>query len=140
MSDLKPGQYAVFDTTLGEFTCELFPDKAPATVQNFIGLAEGTKEFVDSGTRQRTKRRFYDGLTFHRVIPKFMIQGGVRWAQAPAGLVTNSRTSSLLTSRLTAPGVLPWRTAAPAPTGRSFSLPLPLPIGWITITPFSARL
>ena len=47
MSDLKPGHYAVFDTTLGEITCELFPDKAPVTVQNFVGLADGTKEFVD---------------------------------------------------------------------------------------------
>ena len=76
MSDLKPGHYAVFDTTLGEITCELFPDKAPVTVQNFVGLADGTKEFVDPKTRERTKRPFYDGLTFHRVIPKFMIQGG----------------------------------------------------------------
>jgi len=76
MSDLKPGLYAVLDTTLGEITCELFPDKAPETVQNFVGLANGTKEFVDSKTRERTKRPFYDGLVFHRVIPKFMIQGG----------------------------------------------------------------
>ena len=76
MGDLKPGHYAVFDTTLGEITCELFPDKAPATVQNFVGLANGTKEFVDSKTKERTKRPFYNGLVFHRVIPEFMIQGG----------------------------------------------------------------
>lgn len=76
MNDLKPGQYAVIDTTLGEITCELFPDKAPVTVENFKGLASGTKEFVDTKTRERTKRPFYDGLIFHRVIPAFMIQGG----------------------------------------------------------------
>jgi peptidyl-prolyl cis-trans isomerase A (cyclophilin A) len=76
MSDLKPGLYAVLDTTLGEITCQLFPDKAPETVQNFVGLASGTKEFVDPETRKQTKRPFYDGLVFHRVIPKFMIQGG----------------------------------------------------------------
>jgi peptidyl-prolyl cis-trans isomerase A (cyclophilin A) len=76
MGDAKPGLYAVFETTLGEITCELFPDKAPKTVGNFVGLAMGTKEFVDSKTRQRTERKFYDGLTFHRVIPDFMIQGG----------------------------------------------------------------
>jgi peptidyl-prolyl cis-trans isomerase A (cyclophilin A) len=76
MSDLKPGLYAVLDTTLGEITCELFPDKAAETVQNFVGLANGTKEFVDPQTRERTKRPFYNGLVFHRVIPKFMIQGG----------------------------------------------------------------
>ncbi|MGO8817019.1 MAG: peptidylprolyl isomerase [Terriglobia bacterium] len=76
MSDQKPGQYAVFDTTLGEITCELFPDKAPVTVQNFVGLANGTKEFVDPKTKERIKRPFYNGLVFHRVIPEFMIQGG----------------------------------------------------------------
>jgi peptidyl-prolyl cis-trans isomerase A (cyclophilin A) len=54
----------------------LFEKEAPQTVANFIGLAEGTKEFADPKTSQKTKRRFYDGLTFHRVLPDFMIQGG----------------------------------------------------------------
>ena len=76
MNDLKPGVYAILDTTLGEITCRLFPDEAPKTVQNFSGLAEGSKEFIDSKTKARVKRRYYDGLVFHRVIPKFMIQGG----------------------------------------------------------------
>jgi peptidyl-prolyl cis-trans isomerase A (cyclophilin A) len=76
MSDLKPGLYAVFETTLGEITCELFPQQAPKTVENFVGLAKGTKEFVDPKTRQRVTRPLYDGLIFHRVIPEFMIQGG----------------------------------------------------------------
>ena len=76
MSDLKPGLYAVFETSLGEITCKLFRNQAPVTVENFVGLASGTKEFVDPKTRERTKRAFYDGLVFHRVIPKFMIQGG----------------------------------------------------------------
>jgi peptidyl-prolyl cis-trans isomerase A (cyclophilin A) len=76
MNDLKPGLYAVFETTQGEITCELFLDEAPKTVANFRGLAEGAKEFLDEKTEQKTKRRYYDGLIFHRVIPKFMIQGG----------------------------------------------------------------
>ncbi len=76
MSDLKPGQYAVIETSLGEITCELFPNQAPETVSNFVGLAQGTKEFTDLKTRERSKRPFYNGLIFHRVIPKFMIQGG----------------------------------------------------------------
>ena len=76
MNELKPGTYAVFDTSQGEIICQLFPDKAPKTVANFQALAEGTKEFTDQNTQQKTKRRFYDSLTFHRVIPKFMIQGG----------------------------------------------------------------
>jgi peptidyl-prolyl cis-trans isomerase A (cyclophilin A) len=76
VSDLKPGVYAILETTLGEITCRLFPDKAPKAVENFRGLAEGAKEFTDAKTGARTKRRYYDGLVFHRVIPKFMIQGG----------------------------------------------------------------
>jgi peptidyl-prolyl cis-trans isomerase A (cyclophilin A) len=70
------GTYAVFETSLGTIVCRLFEKEAPATVENFIGLAEGTKEFKDEGTGQKAKKRFYDGLNFHRVIPKFMIQGG----------------------------------------------------------------
>ena len=63
-------------TTLGEIYVELFPKEAPKTVQNFVGLAEGTREFTDPKTGQKVKRPFYDGLTFHRVIARFMIQGG----------------------------------------------------------------
>ncbi|HEY0713918.1 MAG TPA: peptidylprolyl isomerase [Polyangia bacterium] len=55
---------------------ELFEDDAPNTVANFVGLASGTKEFTDPKTREKVKRPFYDGLTFHRVISNFMIQGG----------------------------------------------------------------
>jgi peptidyl-prolyl cis-trans isomerase A (cyclophilin A) len=76
MDDLRPGLYAVFETTLGEITCKLFTDKAPKTVENFVGLVGGTKEFVEPQTRLRTQRPYYDGLLFHRVIPDFMIQGG----------------------------------------------------------------
>src|SRR5215469_13866454 len=63
---LMPGVYAVFETSMGNFTCELFQFQAPRTVENFIALAEGTK----------TGKRFYDGTIFHRVIDGFMIQGG----------------------------------------------------------------
>jgi peptidyl-prolyl cis-trans isomerase A (cyclophilin A) len=76
MSELKPGLYASFETTLGKITCQLLADRAPKTTENFVGLANGTKEFLDPKARQRTKRPFYDGLIFHRVIPKFMVQGG----------------------------------------------------------------
>ncbi len=76
MSDLKPGTYAVFETSMGKITCRLFKDQAPKTVENFVGLASGAKEFTDPKTHQRGKRPFYDGLVFHRVIPDFMIQGG----------------------------------------------------------------
>ena len=71
-----PGTYAVFETSQGTIVCRLLEKEAPKTVANFVGLAEGTKEFTDPRTGQKVKRAFYDGLAFHRVIPQFMIQGG----------------------------------------------------------------
>jgi cyclophilin family peptidyl-prolyl cis-trans isomerase len=65
-----------FETDKGEIVAELFEDDAPGTVANFAGLASGTKEFTDPKTGKKTTRPYYDGLTFHRVIPDFMIQGG----------------------------------------------------------------
>ncbi|MFN3200627.1 MAG: peptidylprolyl isomerase [Bradymonadia bacterium] len=56
--------------------CELFYRRAPITVANFAGLATGNKAFTDPRTGEKTSRPFYNGLTFHRVIPDFMIQGG----------------------------------------------------------------
>ena len=71
-----PGTYAVLETSQGNITCRLFEKEAPKTVANFVGLAEGTKEFKDPRTGQAARRPFFDGLTFHRVVPGFVIQGG----------------------------------------------------------------
>jgi peptidyl-prolyl cis-trans isomerase A (cyclophilin A) len=71
-----PGTYAILETSQGSIVCRLFEKEAPQTVANFVGLAEGTKEFSDPRTGQKMKRLFFDGLVFHRVIPDFMIQGG----------------------------------------------------------------
>ena len=68
--------FATLETTKGDVVIKLFPDHAPKTVQNFVGLAEGTKEWTDPQTGQPSNERFYDGLGFHRVIDGFMIQGG----------------------------------------------------------------
>ena len=74
--NLSPGTYAVFETNMGSITFRLFKDEAPQTVSNFIGLAEGAKEWLDPKTKEKVKKPFYDGLIFHRIIPDFMIQGG----------------------------------------------------------------
>lgn len=71
---LKDGLYANMVTLKGSIVLALEFEKTPLTVTNFVGLAEGTKEFKDS--KGRTSGRYYDGLTFHRVIADFMIQGG----------------------------------------------------------------
>ncbi len=68
--------YARFDTTEGTFTVRLYDAEAPKTVANFVGLAEGTQEYTDPKTGQKTKGPFYNGIIFHRVIDGFMIQGG----------------------------------------------------------------
>ena len=68
--------YAHFTTNLGKFTVELFEKDAPKTVANFVGLADGTKEWTDPKTGAKVKKPFYNGLIFHRVIADFMIQGG----------------------------------------------------------------
>jgi peptidyl-prolyl cis-trans isomerase A (cyclophilin A) len=68
---------AIFDTTAGKMTCTLFPNKAPKGVENFIGLALGTKEWTDPKTEKKKRNTpLYNGTIFHRVIPNFMIQGG----------------------------------------------------------------
>ncbi|MDT8399600.1 MAG: peptidylprolyl isomerase [Pseudomonadales bacterium] len=64
------------DTSMGKLIIELFPKEAPLTVANFLGLAEGTKAFMDPTSGESIMRPFYDGLIFHRVIDGFMIQGG----------------------------------------------------------------
>ena len=63
-------------TSLGTMVLELFPDEAPLTVANFLALADGSKAWLDPYTGEEVMRPFYDGLTFHRVIDGFMIQGG----------------------------------------------------------------
>jgi peptidyl-prolyl cis-trans isomerase A (cyclophilin A) len=67
---------ATLRTTLGTIVVRLFPDQAPKTVQNFIGLAEGTIEWTDPNTGRRSGGSLYNGTVFHRVIDGFMLQGG----------------------------------------------------------------
>ena len=67
---------AALRTSQGTVQVRLFPDHAPKTVANFVELAEGGREWTDPRTRQATTGRLYDGTVFHRVIPRFMIQGG----------------------------------------------------------------
>ena len=67
---------AIIETDLGTITCELFPNEAPIGVANFVGLARGRRAWKDPVSKKWVKRRFYDGLLFHRVVDDFVIQGG----------------------------------------------------------------
>src|SRR3990167_5497436 len=86
--NLKPNQkmYATIKTNLGSLKIQLFPDKAPNTVANFVGLTEGTKDWTDPKTSQKVSGKpFYNGVIFHRVIKAFMIQGGDPLGQGTGG-------------------------------------------------------
>jgi peptidyl-prolyl cis-trans isomerase A (cyclophilin A) len=68
--------YATLQTSRGTIGVKLLSAKAPKTVDNFVGLAKGTKEWTDPKTGKKVKKPLYDGTLFHRVIPSFMVQGG----------------------------------------------------------------
>jgi len=77
VSPQPTGPTAVLDTSMGRITCKLFSKEAPETVTNFVGLAQGTKDWTDPVTHKKMHNKpLYDGTQFHRVIPEFMIQGG----------------------------------------------------------------
>jgi peptidyl-prolyl cis-trans isomerase A (cyclophilin A) len=84
-ADLKPGLYAVFDTTEGVFTARLYERYTPKAVNNFVGLATGTKPWWDPQAKAFVKRPMYNGITFHRVVREQMIQAG-----DPTGLGTHN--------------------------------------------------
>src|SRR6185295_5988735 len=82
---LRVAVHAEFATTEGSFTVRLFDQEVPNTVANFVGLAEGTKEWTDPKTHEKVTKPFYDGIVFHRVIEGFMIQGGDPLGQGIGG-------------------------------------------------------
>jgi peptidyl-prolyl cis-trans isomerase A (cyclophilin A) len=111
---------AKIETSKGVINCELFPDKAPMTVANFVGLATGKKPWTDPKTGDAVKGKpFYDGLTFHRVIPEFMIQGG-----DPLGTGTGGPGykfgDEFLPDLKMEPGTLAMANAGPATNGSQF--------------------
>jgi peptidyl-prolyl cis-trans isomerase A (cyclophilin A) len=79
------GLYAVFQTSEGSFTARLYEKETPATVQTFVGLAQGTIAWLDPQTHKKVKRPLYQNITFHRVVPHDIIQAG-----DPTGLGTHN--------------------------------------------------
>lgn len=115
---IPTGPTAVIDTSMGRLTCKLYDKQAPVTVANFIGLAEGTKDWTDDKTMQKVHgRRYYDGTTFHRVIPNFMIQGGDRTGtgMGDPGYFFQDEIDPSLT--FDEPGRLAMANSGPGPTG-----------------------
>lgn len=111
---------AVIETSQGNITIELFPDQAPVTVANFVGLAEGTKEFRDAKTGEKVRRKFYDGLTFHRVIPDFMIQGGCPIGRGTGGPGYSFEDEIVPSLKFDKPGRLAMANSGPNTNGSQF--------------------
>jgi peptidyl-prolyl cis-trans isomerase A (cyclophilin A) len=71
-----PGLYMTFQTDMGNISCKLYEKETPVTVRTMVGLAIGKTPYIDPATKKQMRKKFFDGLIFHRVIPEFMIQGG----------------------------------------------------------------
>jgi peptidyl-prolyl cis-trans isomerase A (cyclophilin A) len=114
------GTYAIFETSQGNIVIRLLEKEAPNTVANFIGLAEGTREFTDPQTGAKAKRPYYDGLVFHRVIPDFMIQGGCPLGSGTGGPGYRFADEFHPTLRHDKAGKLSMANAGPGTNGSQF--------------------
>jgi peptidyl-prolyl cis-trans isomerase A (cyclophilin A) len=116
--------FATFVTSEGTFVVRLFDQEAPKTVENFVGLAEGTKPWRDPRTNQQVTRPYYDGLIFHRVIDGFMIQGGDPLGQGIGGPGYTFEDEFHATLRHDKPGILSMANRGPNTNGGQFFITL----------------
>jgi len=116
--------YADFVTTEGNFTIRLFDKETPNTVANFVGLAEGTKEWTDPRTNQKSHQPYYDGIVFHRVIDGFMIQGGDPLGQGIGGPGYKFADEFHPSLRHSKAGILSMANAGPNTNGGQFFITL----------------
>jgi peptidyl-prolyl cis-trans isomerase A (cyclophilin A) len=122
--------HAHFTTSEGNFRVRLFEDEVPGTVANFVGLASGTREWTDPKSGQKVKRPFYDGLTFHRIIDAFMIQGGDPLGTGTGGPGYRFADEFHASLRHSKPGILSMANAGPDTNGSQFFITL-VPTPWL---------
>jgi peptidyl-prolyl cis-trans isomerase A (cyclophilin A) len=118
------GTFAVFTTSEGNFTVRLFDQEAPKTVENFVGLATGTKEWTDPRSNKKVKQPYYDGIIFHRVIEGFMIQGGDPLGQGIGGPGYNFADEFHPKLRHNKAGILSMANRGPNTNGGQFFITL----------------
>jgi peptidyl-prolyl cis-trans isomerase A (cyclophilin A) len=119
-----PGTFATFDTSEGSFTVRLFDREAPRTVENFVGLAEGKKPWKDPRTNQTVTKPYYDGVSFHRVINDFMIQGGDPLGEGIGGPGYTFADEFHPDLRHNKPGILSMANRGPDTNGGQFFITL----------------
>lgn len=122
--------FANFSTSEGDFKVRLLDDKAPKTVANFVGLAEGSKDWTDPKTGQKVQRPFYDGLIFHRVIDGFMLQGGCPIGTGTGGPGYQFADEFAPGLKHDRPGLLSMANAGPNTNGSQFFVTL-VPTPWL---------
>lgn len=123
--------YAHFETSLGNFTVELFDTKAPKTVANFVGLAEGTKEWKHPKTHEKSKTPYFDGIVFHRVIKGFVIQGGDPLGVGTGGPGYNFEDEFHPDLRHDRAGILSMANAGPNTNGSQFFIVTTEAASWL---------
>lgn len=111
---------AVLHTSEGDLEVELYEDRAPNTVANFVGLAMGTKTWKDPETGELRRDPYYDGVIFHRIIKNFMIQGGDRTGTGRGGPGYQFADEFHPELRHTGPGILSMANAGPGTNGSQF--------------------
>jgi len=122
--------FATLETTRGAIRVRLFPDTAPKTVENFIGLATGARSWRDPGSGSEQERPLYDGTVFHRVIPDFMIQGGDPLGTGTGGPGYSFEDEVGGPRRFDRPGYLAMANAGPNTNGSQFFI-TQVPTPWL---------
>ena len=124
-------KYATLVTSKGTIRVRLLPDHAPMTVDNFVGLATGAKEWRDPRDGKKKTEPMYDGTVFHRVIPEFMIQGGDPTGTGTGGPGYEFEDEVAGGPGFSKPGYLAMANAGPGTNGSQFFI-TEAPTTWLT--------
>lgn len=119
-----PGVYAHITTNHGSMIARLFDKDVPRTVENFVGLAEGKKQWRNPRTKTMVRRPYYNNLTFHRIIPGFMVQGGDPEGTGMGGPGFTFADEFNAKLRHSKPGILSMANAGPNTNGGQFFITL----------------
>ncbi len=123
--------FATFKTSLGDIRVQLKPESAPKTVENFVGLATGKKEWTDPRSGEKRNDSLYAGTVFHRVIPNFMIQGGDPLGTGTGGPGYKFEDETKGGPSFDKPGLLAMANAGPNTNGSQFFI-TEVPTPWLT--------